>query len=520
VKVQFQSLRWRLQSWYGLILGLVTLAFCLMMYRLAHDHQVRALDRELRQVERQVLRGLFGQLRHGPREDEGHQRSSPPEAARQQPSSNGNRPMRLPSPDTLLKAIRSGELGLPAPLISMFQGTEPGFAYFSVRDPDGKVILESTNAPEDLRQRTIRHAEGMGSAVTIGNRRESAGGPPGGAILVVGRDFSAEFAELHRLGWSIALAGASVWAISLLGGWWLAGRAIQPIARISATASRIAAGNLAERIDPSKADDELGKLIQVLNRTFDQLQAAVERQRQFTADASHELRTPVTILLSETQRILRRPRGETDYQDALRVCQITGERMKALIESLLILARQDEADQTRAHCNLATIASETTRQALPAALRTRIQLHGDFHEVYCRGDPAALAILADNLVINAIRHNQSPGNVWISTHGVDGVAELLIRDDGPGIAAEHLDAVFDRFYRLDAARTPVDDQPSLGLGLAIARSIARAHGGDITVTSEPGKGATFILRLPSCDPPVSGALPGTSAPSYPPLTQP
>src|SRR5690606_7047013 len=109
---------------------------------------------------------------------------------------------------------------------------------------------------------------------------------------------------------------------------------IQPIARISATATRIAAGSLAERIDPSHADDELGKLIQVLNRTFDQLHAAVERQRQFTADASHELRTPVTILLAETQRMLRRTREESEYQDALRVCSATGLRMKELIESL------------------------------------------------------------------------------------------------------------------------------------------------------------------------------------------
>ena len=146
---------------------------------------------------------------------------------------------------------------------------------------------------------------------------------------------------MHRFAWSLGGSGFAIWVVCLLGGWWIAGNALKPIATISRTAAHIADGNLEERISTSGTDSELDQLGGVLNHTFDRLHKGIEQQKQFIADASHELRTPITILLSETQRILKSDRKRTsdEYVQVINICRDAAIRMRRLVEPLLVLAR-------------------------------------------------------------------------------------------------------------------------------------------------------------------------------------
>jgi heavy metal sensor kinase len=304
--------------------------------------------------------------------------------------------------------------------------------------------------------------------------------------------------ELRRFALSLAASGLGVWLLGLLGGWWLAGRAIKPIATISATATRIAEGNLEQRISTDGTESEFDQLSRVLNDTFDRLHSVLKQQKQFTADASHELRTPVTILLSETHRILKRERTPAEYQDVIRTCHAAAERMRRLVEGMLLLARQDNdaaGPRTPAEaCDLAAIARSSLEQLRPLAAERGIEVHAALQPAECRGDASALSILVNNLVGNAIQHHGSPGNVWIECGSAEGGVFLEVRDDGPGIRAEDLPHIFERFYRADKARGAAAGHT--GLGLAIVKRIAENHRGGVVARSEAGKGASFRVTLP------------------------
>lgn len=470
----FKSLRWRLQAWHGLILLVVIAACCATAYQLAWNYQSRRIDRDLRRFERTLLRGLFDEVREG-----------------------ANIEM-IRTPEKLPELLRSGALRVTDDISSVFSGTEPGYAYFAIFDPEGRLLLASDNLPADVVFHPfLRDPDGPPDRFRPQkNRREIIGGPPDGAQLIIGKDIQPEMQELRRLVLSLVFAGLTVWLLGLLGGWWLAGRAMRPIARISDIATRIAADNLAERIDQAGTDDELDALAGILNQTFDRLHAAFERQRQFTADASHELRTPVTILLTETQRILKRPRSSEEYQEALATCRDAAIRMRSLTEALLLLARQEDATTSHEPCDLSVVAAEALKRLAPLAVERSIKLSSTLDPAPCLGDAPALAILFDNLISNAITHHHGEGNVWIETRREpDGTACFHVIDDGLGIAPEDLPQLFERFYRVDKARNARDGHS--GLGLAIARSIAESHKGHLSVESQLGQGTTFTFRLPS-----------------------
>lgn len=479
----FQSIRWRLQVWHGLLLLLVVAGFCAPGYQIALENQLQRIDKDVSQMERRLFRSLMESART----------SLYPGITKDK---DGDRPMI--SLGQLMEYLREKPVTPSADVAALFQGHEPGYAYFSIRNAQDEVLLTSPNAPQDITFLPPARSDHLDDTRTIERRREVRRSSPSGFRIVVGRDISQDLDAASRFAWTQAATCLGLWVLGLGGGWWLSGRAIRPIQTISRTATRIAEGNLKDRIDITDTDSELGQLSKVLNNTFDRLNDAFERQRQFTADASHELRTPITILLSETQRVLKRERTAEEYREALQTCNLTAQRMRHLVEALLQLARQETTQGLNGHaspCDLAAILEDTRIHLAPLAVERGITLTADLHPAPSVGDPGALSVLTTNLVNNALQHHQGPkGTVHLSSGTrTSGEAFFTIRDDGPGIPSEHLPHIFERFYRADKARTSAAGHT--GLGLAIAKAIVDNHGGEISVQSTPGQGSTFEVTL-------------------------
>ena len=308
---------------------------------------------------------------------------------------------------------------------------------------------------------------------------------------------AADLASMRRLAFWLVVAGAAVLGLGLAGGWWAASRAIRPIDDISATAAKIAAGDLSQRISLTDTENELGRLAGVLNSTFARLESAFSNQAQFTSDASHELRTPVSTILLETQTALSRGRTSSEYRETLQACQRAAQRMRLLIESLLALARLDAGQQLlrRDECDLSAIVARSIELIRPLATSRGITIQTTLSKALCRGDATRLAQVSDNLLSNAADYNQEGGEIRISTANGQDIVTLIVTNTGAGIAAEDLPHIFERFYRADKART--GNGGHSGLGLAITNAIVQAHGGHITVRSEPGSQTTVTVRLPA-----------------------
>ncbi|GAA5135435.1 hypothetical protein GCM10023213_08710 [Prosthecobacter algae] len=479
MKTFFHSLRWRLQAWHGLLLLLVVVGSTAPAYRLARDNQMQRLDKELSQLERNLVRSLLDLVQ-----------ASPPSPVSEEPSQR-----QFLGPADFVRRLVGQPVQLPEAILVQFRGNQPGYAYFSVRDRNDQIILQSENAPTDLVFLPLPTVDLVEETRSVGTRRETLRSSVHGLKVVVGRDITPELHEMHSIAWLHLFIGLGVWLFGLLGGWWLSGRAIRPIRTISQTAARIAEGNLKERIDIREMDTELGELSQVLNQTFERLHAAFERQRQFTADASHELRTPITILLSETHRLLKRERSPEEYREALETCEATAQRMRRLVESLLLLARQENPPAAAAHhsvCDLSRVLKEAADHLTPLARERGFRIETTLSPTVCRVDAETLSLLATNLMANALQHG---GNVKLSCASQGQQAVFSVEDDGPGIDEADQPHVFERFYRADQART--GNSGHSGLGLAIAKAIVDNHGGTLTLRSTLGKGACFEVHLPA-----------------------
>ena len=293
------------------------------------------------------------------------------------------------------------------------------------------------------------------------------------------------------------------------GGYWLSRRALAPVDALVATAREISGANLDSRLQKLNTCDELQRLSDTLNEMLDRIEKAFLRVTQFTADASHELRTPVSLIRTEAELALRRSRGEAEYQESLRHILLEAERTTNLIEQLLALARADsgrEALQMQP-VNLAqTLGSVAEGWRQVAAMRNlRFSVDVPAQDTFVMGDEAALRRLADILLDNAFKYTLSPGSVHLSFEQKGEKAVIVVQDSGVGIAEEDQPKIFERFYRVDKARSR--EQGGAGLGLAIAQWIVAQHRGTITVESRVGSGATFRVELPVIPAPVQSPLP-------------
>jgi len=306
---------------------------------------------------------------------------------------------------------------------------------------------------------------------------------------------------LDRAGITLALLTPSVFVVALLGGWLLVGRSLRTVDAITRTALEIEHTNLDRRIDAPAAGDELSRLASAFNEMIARLDRSFRQVQQFSANASHELKTPLTSIRGEAEVALMSDLTPEEHRRVLRSIVDEVERMSAIVENLLLLARAD-ADQIqirRETLALEELVLSTYEQMEGIARRKGVALDmGSLEEARVEGDPLWLGQVLLNLVANAVKYTPEGGSVAISLAVEGGEARVAVADTGPGIPAEHLPHLFDRFYRVDSGRSR--DAGGVGLGLNIAKWAAEKHGGRIQVQSEVGRGSTFTLVLPLAEP--------------------
>jgi heavy metal sensor kinase len=307
--------------------------------------------------------------------------------------------------------------------------------------------------------------------------------------------------NMYRTRRHFLLVMAVVLPIALLlaggGGWLLARRALEQVDRMTKAARRISAEHLAERLEETETGDELDSLAKTLNEMLGRLDASFSQIRQFSANASHELQTPLTILKGELEVALRSPRTPEEYQEILVSALEEIDRIAQLVEGLLLLARADAGvlRMDRQPVELLYLVEEVFDRVKVLADAHSVALRlGHLERVSVQGDYERLRRLLLNLVDNAIKYSSPGGRVTLSVQ-VDGErAFLQISDTGVGLKREEKEQIFQPFYRTAEARSV--GERGVGLGLSIARSIAEAHGGKIEVESTPGQGSTFTVLLP------------------------
>lgn len=526
-----RSIRGRFQLWLGFLLVCVLSGFGLTAHRLYRSSLLEQVDAELSRRVAALSADIHSPpMERPPRGDgpdgrsgdrrrpaDGPRRRPPPDDTFEWPdesgetlTGSGREPFRR-GPGRPPGGFRGGPGGPGGPeglsgprsvrlssmTASLFAAQDPMDFYFVVWARGGTLIRATTNAPmgvvvpHRVRGDTTPHFRTRESWREVYRFTEL------GDCALVGRSIAPGQAALTRFSWLLLAGGAGVLAFGLGGGWWLVGRALQPVHDISAAATRIADGNLAERINAADARSELGRLAALLNSTFARLETAFSQQKQFTADAAHELRTPIAVLIAEAQTALSRPRSPEEYRETVRECLVVAQQMRRLTESLLELARFDAGQERleRGAFDLAETARVCVDLVRPLAAERQVTVKADLAPAVVAGDSDRLNQVLTNLVTNAIHYNREGGTVRVSTRRERDEAVLVVADTGPGIAPEELPRLFERFYRGDKSRARASGH--CGLGLAISRAIVLAHGGQIAVASEVGSGATFTVRLPA-----------------------
>ena len=290
--------------------------------------------------------------------------------------------------------------------------------------------------------------------------------------------------------------GTLVVAVFSFVGFLLIRHGLRPIGEISRAAASIAAGAHSERIDAGAQRSELGDLARVLNKTFDHLEEMIGRQTRFIADASHELRAPVAVILAGTEFSRKCERDPARYRETIDICHEAGLHLRDLIDGLGLLAQFDSRELaiSRSPCDLACIAKHAASLVQPLAEPSGITILPSLDPAPCAADRSRLLQVVLNLLGNAIHYNKPGGQILIRTGRAEGGSFLEVEDSGVGIAREMLDRIFDRFFRVDEARG--QQSGNTGLGLSICKVIVEAHGGTIVATSALGTGSTFRITLP------------------------
>jgi two-component system OmpR family sensor kinase len=300
---------------------------------------------------------------------------------------------------------------------------------------------------------------------------------------------------------AILLAGITLMtgAASFLGGWWLARRVVRPVHEIIDQAESVRAGTLGRRIRADAETQEYERLITVLNTMLARLESSFEVQRRFTADASHELRSPLTALRGELELALRRERDPAEYRRVIASGLQEVERLTVLVQDLLVLARSD-AGMMQPRLQSTDVAERTHAvlgRIAAAARNSRVDLRLEKRgETVLLADPALLEQLVWNLVDNAIRFSAPGSGITVSVIGTPDGVRITVSDSGPGIPSAERERIFERFHRGDEARTASGEAGGTGLGLSIVRAVVEAHGGSISVDDAPGGGARFGVLLP------------------------
>ena len=395
-------------------------------------------------------------------------------------------------------------------------GPEYAMKFVQLIASDGKVLLQSADLGTMPALVTGAVAtsgfEGRAPIVDVSvhgrhGRMIALVTPPGPMrfLVAVGLYTDKRDATLREMRTLLAGVGLGSLLLTAILGMRLASRALAPVERITTQAAAIAQGEFAARLDEPAADDEIGKMTRLLNEMLDRLRAALDANRNFAADASHELRSPLTAMLGEIDVTLKRERSAPEYRDALALLRHQITELGALTEDLMLLVRgQEGRDTVLVEVDVRDVLAAVAGRHAPAARTAGVAIRVDCPTpLTAYAEPRLLERVFDNLVRNAVQHSPAGQDVVLSGHvtKADATAGWVaddvvvhVRDSGPGIPPEARDRVFDRFYRLDRSRSRRTG--GSGLGLAISREIVRLLNGSIRVADTDASGTTIEVHLP------------------------
>jgi heavy metal sensor kinase len=340
--------------------------------------------------------------------------------------------------------------------------------------------------------------------------------PQGGAVFVGAQPESAEQELEQSFSTFLLILPFGILAAYAIGSL-VARRALRPVDQITNEVREITDGTgLHRRLPTSMVKDELGRLADTLNQMISRLERSFTALRRFTADASHELKTPLTVLKAGVERALTTPKMPPESLAALEEAMDEINRMTELVDALLTLARADEGlvrlHQEPVDLRALILETEETGELLAEPAGIAVSADAPVDPVIVAVDGSRIRQLVMNLLTNAVKYTPAGGRVRLWLEQDDGRVRFGVSDTGIGIAPGDLPHIFDRFWRADSARTRTGERPGVGLGLAICKWIAEAHGGTIEVQSRPGRGTTFSVTLPTGSAGAASAPPSTPPP--------
>lgn len=369
--------------------------------------------------------------------------------------------------------------------------------------PKGEVVVRSSSTPEDFPNSALFRKGPVsfaGFRVVELTTKNIKNGP---LYVCVGSSVDFVREDVDRLSRIMLVAWLAILVIAPLTGYWMAGRATGPLGDIIQTASRLQPQQLSERLVLTGAGDEIDKLCTVINGLLDRLAIYLENQRQFLANAAHELRSPLAAMRAGVEVALDRDRTASEYRQSLEETEEQCANLAVLVNQLLLLAETDARDLKPhlASTSLDKVVQKTCSMFEGVAEQRGIKLICDAHQVQVKGNIHHLRQIVSNLVDNALKFSRSGDNIMVRV-GPDPnqpqFARITVSDTGEGISQEDLPRIFNRFFRGDQSRRKDGPKTGTGLGLSICSSIVEAHGGKISVTSNPEYGTCFDVWLPVC----------------------
>jgi heavy metal sensor kinase len=379
---------------------------------------------------------------------------------------------------------------------------EPEATWLRIVAPDGAVVALTPQMAniahpfEDSEQVTLRidhhHVRFLATRSREGEQS---------FLIITGVTVDAAVAATERFQRGLLLLSPVLLLLAAAGSYWISRKALRPVDQLAQAARGITDSNLNQRLPVAETRDELSRLSETLNEMLSRIDSAFQRVRQFTADASHELRTPVSLIRTEAEIALRRERTTDEYREALQQISVEAARTGGLLENMLALARTD-ARQERTKFGQVDCAAMLRELAhdwigVLSEVGIRLMLSIDSAPLIVSADPFALRRLLVILLDNARKYTPPGGDVTLRGHLTDKRIVIEVEDTGLGIAPEHLPHIFDRFYRADPARSRASG--GVGLGLALARRLAELLDADLTVHSDFGHGTRFTATLHAFD---------------------
>lgn len=468
-----RSIKFRLTLWYAMILGIILSSFSFFLYFTLADSLYKGVDNKIKTMAEIVVSSAHNPFGTG-----------------------------------------TGMADLDQMMTERF-GIRPLGRYIQIMDASGRVGDRSTNlrdAQIPLSVQTLKAASKGKTVVETVQVMEkyplrvvtmpvTEDGKMVG-LVQVGSSLEGVEEALDQLLLILLIAVPAALLVASTGGLFLANKALRPVDEITQIARRIGSGDLSQRIRIKRANDELGRLASTFNEMIAKLEESFREVKRFTADASHELKTPLTILRGEVEVGLKRKRTLKEYQRILVSNLEEVNRMSRIVEDLLTLSRADMGELTmeREEIELSSLAREVWEDLQIMAQEKGIQLKfTDDGFTKVEGDPLYLRQLILNLAENGLKYTSPGGKVELNVKGDrdQGLVNLFVSDTGVGIAKKDLKRVFDRFFRVDKARSR--ETGGTGLGLSICQWIAHAHDGQIGVQSKVGTGSTFTVTLPLKD---------------------